>query len=154
MEQDGIQNPQTRIIPEHLARLQALETASRKMAGPMLAGLCLPARVLIDFDPWAISMDISIRQLSLTAIHAHCSTVTMPRDADKLLSPGDACRIQFDSNGLPVPLLPARIESVSAEASAPGTLALRLKWLLDYHAESQLRKFLEALTNEKSGSLA
>lgn len=134
--------------------MQALEAASSRIGGRLLSGLSLPARVVIDFDPWAISLDMTARQVSLTVLQAQCDTKAMPRDADKLLSPGDACRIQLDGGDRPLPLLAARLESVAPEATAPGTLALRFKWLLDHHTESQLRKFLDALDHEKGGSLS
>jgi hypothetical protein len=154
MEKSSKPQPQTRIDRDHLAKLQALESASRIVVGPLLDNLSMPARVMIDFDPWVLCLDMTAKKLSMTGLYALCHTGSMPRDAGKLLTPGDSCRIMFDSGEIPLPLIHARIETVAPEASAPDGVALRFKWLFDHSTESQFRKFLEALTNEKGRSLS
>ncbi|MEY4631258.1 MAG: hypothetical protein RIQ81_1378 [Pseudomonadota bacterium] len=154
MENTRPQTPGTRIDKDHLSRLKALAEAASEERGPGCDDVQLPARIVIDFDPWALSIDMVATRISPTVLRAQCNLAPLPPETERLLSVGDIYRIQLDGVDLPLPLLPAKLEQIVPPPDGSGNMMLRLKWMLDHHGENQLRKFLKALNDEKGGSLS
>ena len=137
---------QTRIDKDQLTRLQSLASATRAQFGANVSQVRVPARLIVDFDPWALSLDITATAISAGSIRAEIDLSNLPADAGNLLSPGDLYRIQFHTNNFPgnpqfvLPLLTARLENKDTKGAG-----LRFKLLLDQTTEREFQKFLRLM---------
>jgi len=133
----------TRIDKSQLARLQGLANATRAQFGASVSQVHLPARLIVDFDPWALSLDITATSISAGSLRAEIDLSKLPHDTGSLLSPGDLCRIQFHTDRLPgntpfvLPLVAARLENKDTNGTT-----LRFKLLLDQATEREFQNFL------------
>lgn len=138
-------------------RLRSLAETSRKRLGPGLKQMRLPARLLVDADPWTISLHIEITEISTMAVHAKLRLSDYPADMEQILIPGDLFRLQLNPDLVPdpdqgiLPLLPARLENkITDESGARNEpekmlTELRLKWLLGGSTERSLIEYLSGL---------
>ncbi len=138
----------TRIDKSQLARLQGLAAATRAQFGTSVSQVHLPARLIVDFDPWALSLDITATAISAGSLRAEIDLSKLPHDTGSLLSPGDLYRIQFHTGGLPgnasfvLPLIAARLENKDINGTT-----LRFKLLLDQATEREFQNFLRHMDN-------
>lgn len=137
-------------INARLGRLDKLASATRDRFGTNAHAVRVPARLIVDFDPWAISLDMVATSISLSGLRTEIDLSRLPRDSGQLLAPGDLYRIQFQTDSASVaapvvlPLMSARLEQQDAN-HGPGSLQLRFKWLLDAAVEREFQKFLQGL---------
>ena len=148
----------SRFRDSRLARLDKLADATRERYGVNARSARIPARLIVDFDPWALSLDIVATSVSLAGMRAEIDLSRLPGDAQQLLAPGDLYRIHFKPDDAPLarrgaatidgpavlPLMTARLEQKEVPAGA-GPLQLRFKWLLDLAVEREFQKFLQDL---------
>jgi hypothetical protein len=133
----------TRIDKSQLARLQGLTAATRSQFGASISQARVPARLIVDFDPWALSLDITATAISAGSLRAEIDLSRLPHDTGSLLSPGDLYRIQFHTESLPgpapfvLPLIAARLENKDINGTT-----LRFKLLLDQATEREFQNFL------------
>ncbi len=136
-----MERSQTKINASQLARLQGLSAATRAQLGTSVKDLRIPARLIVDFDPWALSLDITATAISQGSLHALIDLSKLPTDTCRLLSPGDLYRIQFQTKGTSpfvLPLLTARLDHIDDSN-------LRFKWLLNSVTEREFQKFLHQI---------
>mgnify|MGYP006275339961 CR=1 FL=1 len=131
-----------------LAALDKLANATRERFGVNARPVRIPARLIVDFDPWALSLDMVATSVSLTGLRAEIDLSRLPGDTEQLLAPGDLYRVHFKLDAADVdsaavlPLMNARLEQKDAAA---GPLQLRFKWLLDVAVEREFQKFMREI---------